>query len=46
MVAVSGLALIALVVAGAAGAVRYVATFWLYRGFPVPAAPVAPGRRR
>lgn len=28
-----------LVSAGAAGAVRYVDTFWLYRGFPAPQAP-------
>jgi S-formylglutathione hydrolase FrmB len=26
-------------VAGALGAVRYVATFWLYRGFPAPSVP-------
>jgi enterochelin esterase-like enzyme len=38
-VAVSGLALAALAVAGATGAVRYISTFWLYRGFPAPAAP-------
>lgn len=28
-----------LAVAGASGAVRYVATFWLYRGFPAPSVP-------
>lgn len=28
-----------LTVAGALGAVRYVTTFWLYRGFPPPSAP-------
>lgn len=37
--ALSGLMLAALLTAGATGAVRYVATFWLYRGFPAPAAP-------
>ncbi len=35
----SGLALAAVVAAGAVGAGRYVVTFWLYRGFPAPAAP-------
>ena len=29
----------ALMVAGALGAVRYVSTFWLYRGFPPPSVP-------
>jgi len=29
----------ALAVAGAVGAVRYVSTFWLYRGFPPPTVP-------
>jgi enterochelin esterase-like enzyme len=29
----------ALTVAGALGAIRYVSTFWLYRGFPPPSVP-------
>ncbi len=29
----------ALAVAGAIGVIRYVSTFWLYRGFPAPSAP-------
>lgn len=33
------LVLTALVAGGVAGAVRYVDTFWLYRGFPPPSAP-------
>jgi len=32
-------ACLAVVVPGAIGAVRYGVTFWLYRGFPAPAAP-------
>lgn len=35
----AGLVLAVLAVAGAAGAVRYVSTFWLYRGFPAPSVP-------
>ncbi len=38
-VASSAIVLTALVAAGVAGAVRYVETFWLYRGFPPPSAP-------
>src|SRR5215471_17994859 len=30
---------VGLLVAGALGAVRYVATYWLYRGFPAPSMP-------
>ena len=42
---------LALVAAGIAGAVRYGVTYWLYRGFPAPAAPatvviVVPGGTR
>jgi enterochelin esterase-like enzyme len=34
-----GVVLAALAVVGMIGAVRYVSTFWLYRGFPPPSAP-------
>jgi enterochelin esterase-like enzyme len=36
-------ACLAVVVPGAIGAVRYGVTFWLYRGFPAPAAPPSVG---
>lgn len=39
MAAVGVIVLTVLVAAGVAGAVRYVVTFWLYRGFPPPSAP-------
>ncbi len=39
VVAAAGVVFAALTVAGALGAVRYVTTFWLYRGFPPPSTP-------
>ncbi len=35
----SGLAAVALAIAGTVGATHYVSTFWLYRGFPAPSVP-------
>ncbi len=39
VMAAAGVVFAALTVAGAVGAVRYVTTFWLYRGFPPPSTP-------
>lgn len=38
-VALLGVVVAVLAVAGATGTVRYVSTFWIYRGFPPPRAP-------
>ena len=38
-VALAGIAVAALVVAGSVGAARYISTFWRYRGFPPPSVP-------
>jgi enterochelin esterase-like enzyme len=39
VMALAGVVLAALAVAGTMGAARYVSTFWLYRGFPPPSVP-------
>lgn len=37
--AAAGMAIAALLAVGGSGAIRYVSTFWLYRGFPAPTLP-------